>query len=280
MSTHYGRMVVARRPRDHVRQPRGRGRVHRLRPEGRSRGSHVREGRREVLRAGHPHPLLGREPRELGAGRRGVREGLDRVLPRLPGPRPAGDPLVDRGLPEVLPGALREGHVRGRPRRRGDLPADVPEGVVRERLQHLRAGRRDGGPPPGPADRQRALRPARRRPRAAPARGGPREVRLQGREALHGRVERRLARLQALRRRGRSRTSRSASSWASPTSTSTRARRSGRWTRTPSTSPTSTRSRPATRSSTSSSSTSACRGSRTSASWRRRSATSTPAWPS
>ena len=49
----------------------------------------------------------------------------------------------------------------------------------------------------------------------APARGGPREVRPQGREALHGRVERRLARLQALRRRSASRTSRSASSSAS-----------------------------------------------------------------
>ena len=34
MSTHYGRMVVERRPGDHVRQPRGRRRVHRLRPQG------------------------------------------------------------------------------------------------------------------------------------------------------------------------------------------------------------------------------------------------------
>ena len=74
-----------------------------------------------------------------------------------------------------------------------------------------------------------------------------------------------------------SRSSRSARSWASRTSTSTRARRSGPWTRTRSTSRTSTSRRRATSSSTSSSSTSGCRGSRTSASWRRRSPTSTPA---
>ena len=97
---------------------------------------------------------------------------------------------------------------------------------------------------PRQADRQRALRPARRRRRPAAARGGPRAVRPQGRQALHGRVELRLARLQARRRDLRSRSSRSASSSASRTSTSTRARRSGRWTRTRSTSPTSTRSRP------------------------------------
>ena len=94
----------------------------------------------------------------------------------------------------------------------------------------------------------------------------------QGRQALHGRVERGLARLEAraTRRRYRSSTKCVRSS-GSRTSTSTRARRSGRWTRTPSTSPTSTTPRPTSRSSTSSSSTSACRGSRTSASWRRRS---------
>ncbi len=51
---------------------------------------------------------------------------------------------------------------------------------------------------------------------------------LQGREALHRRVARRLARLEPQRPRGPSATSRSASSWASRTSTSTRARRSGR----------------------------------------------------
>ena len=235
-----------------------------------------KDGEKYFVMDSHTH-FWDASPENWVKGAEEYAEGLDQLLPRLPGARPGRDALVDRGLPEVLPGALREGHVRGRPRRRRRVPADVPEGVVHDRLQHGRDGRRDGGPAPGQADRQRALRPARRRPGAAPARGGPREVRPQGREALHGRVELRLARLQARRPDLRSRSSRSASSSASRTSTSTRARRSGRWTRTPSTSPTSTRSRPATRSSTSSSSTSACRGSRTSASWRRRSATSTPA---
>src|SRR5215217_2112503 len=89
------------------------------------RRAHVRKGWREVLRPRHPHPLLGREPRELGEGRRAVREGLDRVLPRLPEPGTARDPLADREVPEVLRGGLRQGHVRRGPRRRGDLPADV-----------------------------------------------------------------------------------------------------------------------------------------------------------
>ena len=43
---------------------------------------------------------------------------------------PAGDALADREVPEVLRGRPDEGRLRGRPRRRGDLPADVPEGVV------------------------------------------------------------------------------------------------------------------------------------------------------
>src|SRR3954466_6788484 len=67
--------------------------------------THVRKRRREILRGGRPHPLLGREPGELGRGPGGIRQGLDRVLPRLPGPRPAGDALADRPVPEVLRGA-------------------------------------------------------------------------------------------------------------------------------------------------------------------------------
>ena len=53
----------------------------------------VREGRREVLRRRQPHALLERGPGQLGEGRRAVRQGLDRVLPRLPGARPARDAL-------------------------------------------------------------------------------------------------------------------------------------------------------------------------------------------
>jgi hypothetical protein len=49
----------------------------------------VREGRTEVLRLRQPLALLGRLAGELGRRRRGLREGLDRVLPRLPEPRPA-----------------------------------------------------------------------------------------------------------------------------------------------------------------------------------------------
>ena len=47
-----------------------------------------------------------------GAG--AVRQGLDRVLPRLPGPGAGGDPLDDRAVPEVLRGRPDEGRLRGR----------------------------------------------------------------------------------------------------------------------------------------------------------------------
>ena len=93
-------------------------------------------------------------------------------------------------------------HVRGGPRRRGHLPADVLEGVVHERLQHHRERRGAGREVPGPADRQRPLGRPRRRGRAAPARGGRQALRPEGREALHGRVAQRLARLDAQGRRG------------------------------------------------------------------------------
>ncbi len=69
-----------------------------------------------------------------------------------------------------------------------------------------------------------------------------------GVQALHGRVEGRLARLEAQGPRGLPLPGAVPRSWGSRTSTSTRARRSGRWTRTPSTSPTSTTPRPTSRS--------------------------------
>ncbi len=133
-------------------------------------GDRVREGRREVLRRRQPHALLGREPGELGARARAVRQGLDRVLPRLPGPGPDGDALADREVPEVHRGRPDEGRVRGRPRGHRDLPADVPEGVVHRRLQHHRAQRRAGREAPGQVHRQHPLRPARRRRRPGGAR--------------------------------------------------------------------------------------------------------------
>ena len=71
-----------------------------------------------------------------------------------------------------------------------------------------------------------------------------RALRVQGREAVHRRVEQRLARLQAERPRGATGSSRKPRTSGSRTCTCTRARRSGRWTRTRSTSPTSTTARP------------------------------------
>src|ERR1035441_133770 len=63
---------------------------------------YVREERREVLHRRRPHPFLGRKPRQLGQGPGGVRQGLDRVLPRLHGAGSAGDALADREVHEVL----------------------------------------------------------------------------------------------------------------------------------------------------------------------------------
>src|SRR3954447_23275804 len=69
----------------------------------------VREGRREVLCPRQPSAFLGRQPGELAPRGGGVRQGLDRVLPRLPGPRPGLHALAHRALPEVLGRGLREG---------------------------------------------------------------------------------------------------------------------------------------------------------------------------
>ena len=80
---------------------------------------------------------------------------------------PPGDALDARALPEVLGRGLREGRLPGRPRRHGDLPVDVPEGVVHEGLQRHRAERRAARPLPRQADPQRPLGPARGRGRAA-----------------------------------------------------------------------------------------------------------------
>ncbi len=85
--------------------------------------------------------------------------------------------------------------VRRRLRRRRDLPADLPDGLLRQRLQHHRARRGAEGEVSRPVHPQQRLGPARRggRPRRLRGEGG--EVRHQGRQALHGRVAGRLARL-------------------------------------------------------------------------------------
>ena len=221
-------------------------------------------------------------PAELGGGPGAVRQGLDRVLPRLPvGLAPAEthwtlEKFQKYSEDDLMKDVFEDGHVDV-----GHLPAHVPEAVVHGRLQHDRAQRRAGREAPRQVHRQH---PVATRARVTPgleAAGGERRalVRLEGRQALHRGVDRRLARLEADATRRRTGTSTSARSSASRTSTSTRARRSGRSTRTRSTCPTSTTRRPTSRTSTSSSSTSACRGSRTSASWRRRSPTSTPVCP-
>ena len=115
------------RPDDHVRQPRGRGRVHRLRPERRATNRtgpgpthqpeeepvYEKDGEKYFVVDSHMH-FWDASPDELGAGPGAVRQGLDRVLPRLPGPRAAGDALVDRAVPEVLRGRPDEGRLRGR----------------------------------------------------------------------------------------------------------------------------------------------------------------------
>ena len=110
-----------RRPRPDVRQPRGRGRVHRLRPpavEWRTERMYEKDGEKYFIVDSHLH-FWDASPANWVKGARGVRQGLDRVLPRLPGPGPAGDALVDRALPEVLGRRLREGRLRRRPRRQG-----------------------------------------------------------------------------------------------------------------------------------------------------------------
>ena len=138
MSTHYGRMVVLDDRVIMFANPEDAAEYidFDLKPVGSAEREelHVREGRREVLRPGHATPTSGTRARRTGSRARGVREGLDRVLPRLPGPRPGRDALVDRGVPEVLRRSdfekdmFEDGHVDV-----ADLPAHVPEGVVHER---------------------------------------------------------------------------------------------------------------------------------------------------
>ena len=172
---------------------------------------------------------------------------------------------------------LREGRLRGWRRRRRHVPVDVPEGVVHEGLQLGGAERcvdgrstRTSSSSTGALTRATAT-PASSSSRRTPSGGNCRASSSTPRSGTTAPA----AGAWTIRRPSRSLTN--ARSWGSRTSTSTRAPRSGPWTRTPLTPATSIRPRLTTRSSTSSSSTSGCRGSRTSASWQRRSPTSTPA---
>ena len=195
------------------------------------------------------------QPGELGQGPRAVRQGLDRVLPRLPWGwarrRPTGRWSTSRSTPSRTSRRTSSRTATST----GHLPVDVPAGVVHERVQRHRAERRPARPLPGQAHRQRPLGPARRRGRARQLEADHAKYGLQGVKLYTAEWHGGLARLEAHRPRGGARSSTSASSSGSRTSTSTRARRSGRWTRTPSTCRTSTTSRRTTRSSTSSSST-------------------------
>ena len=93
---------------------------------------------------------------------------------------------------------LREGRLRGRPRRRGDLPVDVPEGVVHRAASTTSSTtRRCWTRFPGklivngrwdPRDGEAGLQQLE---------ADHANVRHPGRQALHGRVEGRLARLEA-----------------------------------------------------------------------------------
>ena len=194
-------------------------------------------------------------------------------------PRPARDPLADREVHVLHPGRFRQGRLRGRRRRLRHLPVDVSGGVVRGGLQqHSSAERRAGGEVPGEADRQRT----RFDPRDGDA--GLRQleedaekynlkgVKLYTAEWNAGSrgftlsrrgVQAVLREVQGARHQERPRPQGADDLAAGQGRVRRQGRRPSR--------------RPATSSSTSSSSTWACRGSRTSASWRRRSPTSTPA---
>ena len=105
-------------------------------------------------------PLLGREPGELEARPREVRQGLDRVLLRLPPARPARDALDYRAVPEVLDeddlmkDMFNEGYV--------DVAIFQPT-YLKEwyttGLQHHRAQQRHGREAPRAVHRQHPLGP-------------------------------------------------------------------------------------------------------------------------
>ena len=83
-------------------------------------------------------------PENWVAGQEQYAKGWIECFHAYQGLGPAGDPLVDREVPEVLRAGPDEGRVRGRVRRHRGVPADLPQGVVQRGLQHHRAEWRAG----------------------------------------------------------------------------------------------------------------------------------------
>ena len=154
-------------------------------------------GRQGNLRPRRPHPLLGRQP---GEPAQHPRQAVHRVLLRLPHqPQPARGALGEVEVREVLRGRRLQRPVRQRPRRHGDRADHRARRLLQERLRQHQPHPRDGQAPSGALHHQRRLRPARRREgaRIHPLDEG--DLRHQGREALHRRMERRVQGLQARR---------------------------------------------------------------------------------
>ena len=200
-------------------------------------------------------------------GRENLREGLDRLLLRLPPARPARDPLG-----------------------RGEVPQGGPSRTTsRTCSTRATSTTRSSSRPTSSTGTRRASTPSSataRSPRRTPTRSSSTAAGTRGRARRGSSSSRRTPRSWnfkgvKLYTAEWHETARAAGSSTSPRPyrvpgevpgaghqehpRRTRARRSGRWTRTRSTSRTSTTPRPTSRTSTSSSSTSACRGSRTSA---------------
>ena len=167
MSTHYGRMVVLddrvlmfANPEDAAEYI-----GFDLQPVGRADRMYEKDGEKYFVLDTHLH-FWDASPENWVKGAEQYAKGWIECFHAYQGLGPAGDALVDRALPEVLRGGLREGRLHRRLRRRRDLPADVPARVVHGGLQRPRAQRRAAGALPGQVHRQRALGPARGRGRA------------------------------------------------------------------------------------------------------------------
>ena len=95
--------------------------------------------------------------------------------------RPAGDPLGLGALPQGLRGRPDEGRLRGRPRRQGHLPVDLPEVLVQGRLQHRRSGTpRCSSGTPTSSSSTAAGTPGTARPGSSSSRRTPRRWNLKG----------------------------------------------------------------------------------------------------
>ena len=240
-------------------------------------GRRVREGRREVLHRRQPPALLGRESGELGAGAEEYAKGWIECFHAYQGlgpPRPTGRWRSSRS---TRPTTSSSDVFAGRRRRPRGVPVDVPEGVVHEGLQHIEQNASLLDRFPGKLIVNGRLDPREGEAGLEQLRGGRREVPPAGRASSTRRSGTRARAAGRWRTRRRSRSSskcqelgiknihvhKGPTIWPLDKDAFDVEGRRPRGDR-------------ASRSSTSSSSTSVCRGSRTSASWRRRSPTSTP----